>query len=265
MKRVIFSLCSLFLISNSAYAACQWDYLNQLNKDIKHAQDLLSDYSTCRNNCKALETGLNRSLIKMSKTSACGTHILTTSNVETINFIGGRFKLIQKQKTASTWASGGSIKPTVQMAPPQTASQETLIPVPEPAKVALKQTRMMISKDAYNELWDVNKTVEIRQAVQQRTNQQKQVDLRARQQQENLKARKHYIAQQRLDKHLKTVLVRQEKNRLVKAKRRAIQDRLHKQRLIRQQFLKKRALAIRVNQQKARQQRLARIQKSLRR
>ena len=177
MKSIIFFLCTLFLIMNSAYASCQWSYLNQLNKDIKHAQDLLSDYSTCRSNCKGLETGLISSLSKMSHKSSCGAHIFTASNVETINFIGGRFRLIQKQKTSSTWASGVLKKPVkviaaipkalpkvVVIAPKITAKprfikpvykrapQITLVKAPE-APRAIQQTRMMITKEAYKELY----------------------------------------------------------------------------------------------------------------
>ena len=297
MKFIIFSFLSLLFITNSAFANCQWTYLNQLNKDIKYAQDLLSDYSTCRTNCKGLEVGLNSSLVKMSQTASCGKHIVTASNAETINFIGGRFKLIQKQKTASTWAAGGpknrvtatvsspqrSAIPSIAMATPafvkpsvQRTVQRRVVPLPERAAEArpteTRQTKMVISKDAYNELWDVNtasaaqRTAQLnRNNAQQAAKRQRQVALRAQQNQANIKARQYHLAQQRLDRHLKMALIQEEKIKLVKSKRRDMQNRLHKQRLVRQQYLKKRAMAIRVNRQKVHQQRMARAKKLRRR
>ena len=295
MKYITFSILSLLFFTNSAFANCQWTYLNQLNKDIKHAQDLLSDYSTCRSNCRGLEVGLNRSLAKMSKTASCGAYILTASNAETINFIGGRFKLIQKQKSASTWAEGSpknrvtsTVSSPLKVATPSVAIPSValskpafvkppvhrtvhrkLASVPEAQRVE-KQTKMVIPRDAYAEVWDENSAT--KQHAQQITNRakqnakmQRQAALRSKQHQANVRAKQQHLAQQRLDKHLKMALIQQEKIQLVKTKRRAMQKHLQKQRLIRQQYLKKRAMAIRVNRQKVHQQRMARAQKLRRR
>ncbi len=293
MKFIIFSFLSLLFLTNSAFANCQWTYLNQLNKDIKHAQDLLSDYATCRTNCKGLEVGLNRSLTKMSNTSSCGKHIVTASNAETINFIGGRFKLIQKQKSASTWAAGSPknrvtalvtspqrtlntsaplYKPVTVGAPVMPAVPRKVVTLPERSRV-VGQTKMVISKDAYKELWEEDDNLSSakqraqvnKSNAQQVAKRKRQLALQAQQNQANIKARQQYLAQQRLDKQLKMTLIQQEKVKLVRAKRRAMQNHLQKQRLQRQQYLKKRAMAIRVNRQKVHQQRMARAQKLRRR
>ena len=258
MKRLVFSLLLLCLLQTQANANCQWGYLNELNKDIKHAQGLLSDYSTCRNNCNSLETGLKTSVAKMSKTNGCGAHIVTATNDETINFIAGRFRLIQKQKTGRTWTETVAAKPTITK-PVMKKPAGVITPVVAVVKpVWMKPQRVVRNVEVVRPqkkavvTRQVSRPLAPKRNVQQVLNQQHQAQHLAKQQQ---------LKKQRLDNHLKQALIQEEKIRLVKNKRRLVQIRLNKQRLVRQQFLKKRALAIRVNQRRARQQRLARLNK----
>lgn len=286
MNRLIFSLFFPVLIINSAYANCQWSYVNELNKDIKYASGLLSDYSTCRDNCKSLEGSLNGSIAKMSQASSCGRHILTTANGDMINFISSRFRLIQKQKAGSTWTKSATAKPVI--AAPASASvdegvspslemdrpafvkpqvfkyteaQSDATPIVQPPVVQAKrvaapaavarQTRMRISKEAYAELWPEN----VARRPAPRRNVQRAV---YKQPQANQQAKQKQLAQQRLIQQRKQTQIQQAKQQLVLAKRRAMQNHVNRQQLLRKQFLKKRALMHHMNRLKVRRLRLAR-------
>ena len=113
MKPIFFSILFIIASAEQAYAACQWGYINALNIDIIQARGYLNEYSTCRGDCKALEDNLNRSIRKMSNASNCGAHIFTRGNKDMINFISGRFRLIQKQKQGSTWTAVATKKTNI--------------------------------------------------------------------------------------------------------------------------------------------------------
>ncbi len=290
MKRLFLSFIFPLIMTSSAYANCQWGYVNELNKDIKQASEFLSDYSTCRNNCKGLESNLNNSIAKMGKASVCGGHILTVANRDMINFISSRFRLIQKQKTGSTWTKSATTKPTitkvatpaVTVAKPNpilemektafvepqvfkyTEAQSDATPAvkPEvtPVKVAVPvarapQTRMRISSEAYAELWPerVRRTAAPPRNVQRAAHQQQQLNYQAKQKQ---------LIQQRLVQQRKQAQIQHAKQQLVLAKKRAMQNHVNRQLVLRQQFLKKRALMQHMNRLKVRRLRLARAQRN---
>ena len=285
MKFITLSVFFIFLTVNGAYASCQWEYVNQLNKDIKHAGELLSDYSTCRGNCKALETGLNRSIRKMSQASACGGHILTKANGDMINFIASRFRLIQKQKTGSSWTKSATTKPTITTAnrgsnpsivldrpafiEPQKPQPQARVEVAEsfaypsqqptpvaPRATVKKQTRMRISPAAYAALWGEARPVRPQRAAPRTV---------YRKPQPNNQAKQKQIAQQRLIQHRKQAQIQQQKMRQVLARKRAMQNHVNRQQVLRGEFLKKRALLRHLNRQKVRQLRLARAQRNRKR
>jgi len=285
MKRYIFSFLFIFLSTNAAYASCQWGYINALNIDITHAREQLSTYSTCRGNCKSLEANLNRSITKMSKASSCAAHIFTRGNKDMINFIAGRFRLIQKQKLGNTWTAAATAKPVVvrsdesvsvplemdkpafvepqrivmpQQTRPVAQAQVAVVtpyvdsaPPVQARKVAqpssaVGQTRMRISNEAYSALWDEPKPRAAQRNFQRAVVRKPQVNHHAKQKQ---------LAQQRLIQHRKQALVQQKKMHLMKVKRRAMQNHLNQQRLKRQQLLKRREVARQLNRQRVQQRR----------
>jgi len=282
MKFFAFSVFFIFITVNGAHASCQWGYVNELNKDIKHASALLSDYSTCRGNCKALETGLNNSIRKMSNASACGGHILTRANGDMINFISSRFRLIQKQKTGSTWTKSATAKPAIEITnqgsnpsivldrpafvepqKPQIQTSEAVAktfvyPSQQPVQVAppasaAKQTRMRISPAAYAALWDNARPARPQRRVQRAV---------FRQPQPNNHAKQKQLAQQRLIQHRKQAQIQQKKQHQVLARKRLMQNHLNRQRQNRQQLLKKRAVMAQLNRQRHHQRKVAMAQRT---
>ena len=258
MKRIILSFFFTLLMANGAYANCQWEYVNQLNKIIKNAGGLLSDYSTCRDNCNALAGDRNSSIANMNKAAACGSHILTKANSDMITFIAGRFRLIQKQKMGSTWTKSATVKPvitatekvTVSDIDPVTIDNKPVFIKPEVFKAPQKE-QMRISQEAYAALWQ-NKPRTPRPNVQRTVK---------RQAHHNNNAKQKQLAQRRLIQHRKQALIQQNKMRQVKARKVAMQNHVNKQRLARQRLLRKRALMRHQDRLRARQLKLARAQR----
>lgn len=262
MKRIIFSLVFIFSAVNVAQASCQWGYVNALFIDITHARELLSTYSTCRGNCQSLENNLNKSIAKMGNAASCEAHIYTRTNKDLINFIAGRFRLIQKQKQGSTWTAAATGQPIVdKIDKPVSVPLKMEKPVfIEPQRVAISQsrptpqvqaqaqTRMKVSLEAYNALWG-----EARPRAPQRNFQRAVI----RKPRINHQAKYKQLVQQRLIQHRKQALDQQKKMHLMKVKRRAMQNHLNQQRLKRQQLLKRREVARQLNRVRVQQRRRA--------
>ena len=272
MKRAITSILFIFSMTTGAYAACPWPQIGALGMDIKQGRDLLTDFGACQSNCKGLEAKLNNSVIKLTNNSACAPYILTAENIEMINFISSRSRLIKKQKSSHAWASKPTAKP---LAPPVDNSEERAVyetasftesqPMPAPKQViqprpqkpeVTQQTKMAISPEAYGALFTEESPQSIQVAQQNARNQA----LR-QQQQANYQAKQNKLKQERLDQKHKHALIKQQKLNMVRAKKLAMHKHLIQQRLVRLQLHKKRALQARLTRQRIQRQKMARAKR----
>ena len=267
MKNIIIPLCILLIATAESGAACKWRYVNEINKDIKHASDLLSDYAKCKNDCTFLAKGLNRSLLHLGQSSQCGANILTRENGNAIGFIGDRYKLIYKQKTGKNWTSEEigvpieaavgefwntrltATKPVTPAPPvvkkaaqpqaqqrPKPAGVQKTVPrkAQQPSQPAPKDgQKIAISREAYLALWPEQKA-------------QRQVP--RKQHKHKAVAAMQQLAKQRAERQRKQLIIQQQLTLRQKVQKQIIQRRLNQQRLAR----------IRLQQQRLQQARLER-------
>ncbi|MGB1311123.1 MAG: hypothetical protein ACPG47_07910 [Leucothrix sp.] len=280
MKRSIFLFVFIFSIVNQAQASCLWTGTNALTTEVMQAQALLKEYAKCRVSCQAMANKLKQSVTKMRNAPSCSAHIYTRSNKALIDFIAGRFKLIQKQKQG--WmASAATAKPVETLdkpnqplvmskpafippepvaAPAQPARPTAAAPfveapqrvVSQPQPVA-KQTKMKISREAYSALWD-----------EPTPPQQKPRRPIVKKPALNHLARQKQLAKYRLIQQRKQALIQQQKLQLVRAKKRAMQQHLHQERIKRQRLLERRALARQLHRKRIQQRKAAMAKRNAR-
>lgn len=239
IKRLfLVSACLLLSATANANNSCQWSHLGAMSQDIKIARTLLTNYGACKSNCQGLEIDLNNSVSKMSTASACSPHITTAANREMIDFVTSRFRLIKHQKTVYNWgsiaSSSGQTQRTVATMP--TTPVPTPVVIPTPSQFANQQTTMAISDEAFSALWledgPSTGTQQDQLAQQRHAHLRKQVILQQRQsQQAAAKKRRLRIQQQHQQVQRKMVQLQQRRARVV---------RLNQQRIKQQQMARAR-------------------------
>ena len=238
IKRLLLVSASL-LLSATAHANnyCQWSHLGAMAQDIKTSRTLLTNYGACKSHCQDLEISLNDSVRKMSTASACPPHIITAQNREMIEFVRSRFGLIKHQKTFYNW---GSIASYSRSKAARTAAVKPSTPAPRPVVIptppqfANQQTTMAISNEAYSALW-------LEDGPSTGTQQDQ-------------------LAQQRYTQMRKQVILQQQQSQQAAAKQRRLRIQQQHQ-MIQQQMVQlqqERARVARWNQEKIRQQQMAR-------
>ena len=261
MNRLIFLTVLFFTSSNTALAACLWGYTNALTTEITSAQTLLTDYSTCRGDCRTLEADLKRNVTRMAGASSCSTDIYSRSNKELIDFIAGRFKLIQKQK--QSWSVAAAAKSVKAPTQPVLLMEKVAFVPPEPVKPMTEIKSMQASKavkPAPQPKQVVKQTMTVSQKSWQapRANRKMPQRISIRKPVVNHQAsRQRQLAQQRLIQQRKQAIIKQKQLQLLRAKKIAMQNHLKQQRLKQQRLLKRRELVRQLNRKRIQQRKAA--------
>lgn len=263
---LIASACLLLSVSAKANTNCQWSSVGSLTHEVQSAQDLLTQYGPCRSDCQSLEAKLDSRLSVMNKASACAPHILTRGNRELISFIGSRYRLIKKQKSAQSWYQAAGAPNTAVAKPVAVAPVAARAPAPTPVVITQKpasaekpQTTMVISQEAYAALWlddetpkkqapaekQVSSQAAQAAALQQQAARQRASHQATQAQRQQIQLRKQALLQQQ---RLREAYIKQRQLRAQQNEQRALQLR-REQTLARERYWQ---------QQKLRQQELAR-------
>ena len=253
----------IMLCAPNAYAACNWTH-GSLGQTIESTSDRLKLYSECKQDCQHLENELHKTTSMMNGAAECGPSVYNAKNKRMVEFFDSRFQLIRNVKTGKAIRKAPAVTKAV-------ATKPVVVPKPavvKPTPAKSPETTMNISPEAYQKLWledDIlSQGAQIAPSQQVKTEQVQVTKKQARvvqTQTAQVQAAQAQAARQQLaQQKQKQAHIQLQNQRNAEIRKRKILLVQHQERIRLKQLQFERARALHLAKQKARLQRLARMQ-----